>query len=197
MSLFNIGDFIKNIYSDNIGKVLNNYLGDRKHNLWVTVQYDTEANVGEPWITDVPITDIEHILDREGRPLRAETGVNRFAGPQGGLDVFRAPHIGNIGSPPIDPNHENSISGDRLVAGNDYVRIKGDNNFIYDPISLQTWFHEGHNKNPLTNEVVNQNELERFTYIGSTEGGRRRRLRKNRKSRRRHHSRRKNRTVKR
>jgi hypothetical protein len=158
-------------------------------------------NAGGDFMVPAIVHDFYDPNDPALPPFMGGIGLRAVAAPAAvGLNVFAAPHIGNIGSPPISSDHENAISREQLVVGQEYVRVANDNHFIYDPRYLQEWFNTGHNTNPLTNLPVLQNQLERFTYTGAVpnaasmarKGGKHRKSRRSRKYKNKRRSTRKN-----
>lgn len=110
--------------------------------------------------------------------------IVRCPGP---LIINDAPHIGelrlNLAKQFPDGN---AVSYEPFVSGNDYARLEKNNHFIFEIDSLQTYFNTGKRQNPLTNNTVEQDDIERFTYIEDlSKGGKRNRKTRQRKTRQR------------
>ena len=76
------------------------------------------------------------------------------------LNIDAAPHIGDLR---LSHEDANAISYEDFKNGDECVRLKEDNRFIFHIDGLKEWFRRS-NLNPLTNLPVRQEDIERFTY---------------------------------
>jgi hypothetical protein len=99
------------------------------------------------------------------------------------LDISRTSHIGDKteGVDVILIDNTNVISMNKFNNGDECVRIpggdvkmppnSGNNYSIFKVDTLQDWFYKS-NKNPLTRDIITEDQIERFTYRKPTSGGR-------------------------
>jgi len=119
---------------------------------------------------NLSISQALHIGTRvEGQGVFASGEVNAVNQEEfnDGDELVRIPAPGGIKMPP-------DVGGYHLFHAND----KGGG-------TLQQWFDRGNRKDPLNNQVIQQNQLERFTYRKPAPAGGKRQSTKNKKSNRR------------
>jgi len=105
----------------------------------------------------------------------------RPVSPIESLRIEDAPYIGFLWLDLIKKFPQgNSISYEPFVSGNQYIRLEGNDNYIFAPETLQETWDTGRYINPLTNKIIQQDDIERFTYKyePEAEGGKRSKISK-------------------
>ena len=126
------------------------------------------------WDAAAPREEAQH--QARLRLIRGDTAAT--------LNISIAPHIGELR---LNLSKDtNSIALEEFEDGEELVRLKHSNlpNNIFKIDGLQAWFDAGKRTNPSTREVINQEDIEKFTYVKDlTKGGRRQKSKKSRKNR--------------
>jgi hypothetical protein len=98
------------------------------------------------------------------------------------ININKAPHIGTLR---LNLKKEfpdgNLIEYEPFENGSELVRLEHNNKYIFKKDTLQALFDSGRVINPITDDVLTRNQVERFTYKQVSGGGSRKKSRKTKK----------------